>query len=126
MDDAAFLLLVEEVLQGVFQDLADVLGAKLDNVEISVEDWPTEEVLRELGIPAGGTLLGLYRGIPQTERSVFQTSSFPDRIILYQGPLELETSDPKSLRKLVRHTILHEIAHHFGISDERLVELGAY
>ena len=126
MDDDAFVSLVEELLEEVLQNLAGELGAKLDNVEISVEDWPSEEVLRELGVPAGGTLLGLYRGVPQTERSVFQMSSFPDRIILYQGPLELEASDPKKLRKVVRQTILHEIAHHFGISDERLVELGAY
>jgi predicted Zn-dependent protease with MMP-like domain len=126
MDDGGFLSLVEEVLEEVLQDLAGDLGAKLDNVEISIEDWPTNEVLRELGVPAGGTLLGLYRGVPQTDRSVFQMSAFPDRIILYQGPLELEASNPKKLRKIVRHTILHEIAHHFGISDERLVELGAY
>ncbi|MFQ5912900.1 MAG: metallopeptidase family protein [Nitrospinota bacterium] len=126
MNRDAFLGLVEEVVEEVFLHLDSELGERPENVEICVEDWPTEEVLREVGVPAGGTLFGLYQGIPRTERSFFHDATLPDRIIIYQGPVEEGATTPGEIRKQVRHTIVHEIAHHFGISDERLMDLDAY
>jgi predicted Zn-dependent protease with MMP-like domain len=126
MNDDDFLGLVEDVIEGVCRELDAEVGARLENVEISVETWPTEEVLDAVGVAEGGTLYGLYQGVPRTERSFFQATAFPDRITLYRGPIELEAADPAALRGIVRNTVIHEIAHHFGISDERLIELGAY
>ncbi len=126
MNDDDFLGLVEDVIEGVCRELDAEVGARLENVEICVETWPTEEVLDAVGVAEGGTLYGLYQGIPRTERSFFQATAFPDRITLYRGPIEMEAADPAALRGIVRNTVIHEIAHHFGISDERLIELGAY
>ena len=126
MDHDEFLALVEDVLEKVCRDLDAEVGAQLENVEICVEEWPTQEMLEAVDVPDGGTLYGLYQGIPRTERSFFQSTAFPDRITLYQGPIEMHAAGPAELHRLVRSTVIHEIAHHFGISDERLIELGAY
>ena len=89
----------------------------IDNVAVVVEDEP----------PPGENLLGLYHGIPHTRRTSSYSGALPDLITIYRGPLEREYGhDPALLHAQVRRTVLHEIAHHFGISDERLVEIDRY
>ena len=97
--------------------LPDELRDAMSNVAIVVEDEP----------PDGEPLLGLYQGIPLTERSSAYAGTPPDKISIYRGPLErLYGHDPALLRDQIRRVVLHEIAHHFGISDERLQELDRY
>jgi predicted Zn-dependent protease with MMP-like domain len=97
--------------------LPDELRDAMSNVAIVVEDEP----------PDGEPLLGLYQGIPLTERSSAYSGAPPDKISIYRGPLErLYGHDPALLRDQIRRVVLHEIAHHFGISDERLQELDRY
>jgi predicted Zn-dependent protease with MMP-like domain len=97
--------------------LPDELRDAMSNVAIVVEDEP----------PDGEPLLGLYQGIPLTERSSAYSGTPPDKISIYRGPLErLYGRDPALLRDQIRRVVLHEIAHHFGISDERLQELDRY
>jgi predicted Zn-dependent protease with MMP-like domain len=97
--------------------LPDELRDAMSNVAIVVEDEP----------PDGEPLLGLYQGIPLTERSSAYAGTPPDKISIYRGPLErLYGHDPTLLRDQIRRVVLHEIAHHFGISDERLQELDRY
>ncbi len=126
MDKGPFLSLVEEVVEEVLYLLESELGVRLENVRIAVEDVPSDEVLEAVGVGPGGTLYGLYQGIPRTERSVFQVSAFPDRITIYRVPIESDARDAADLREKIRRTVLHEIAHHFGISDDRLMDLDAY
>ena len=93
------------------------LRRAVSNVAIVVEDEP----------PPGQPLLGLYQGIPLTRRGTAYSGVLPDKITIYRGPLErIYGADPAGLRQQIRHVVLHEIAHHFGISAERLVELGRY
>ena len=93
------------------------LRAEMSNVEIVVEDEP----------PGGQPLLGLYQGIPLTRRGSFYSGALPDKITIYRGPLErLYGRDQEILRRQVKRVVLHEIAHHFGISDERLIEIDRY
>jgi predicted Zn-dependent protease with MMP-like domain len=93
------------------------LRAEMSNVEIVVEEEP----------PGGQPLLGLYQGIPLTRRGSFYSGALPDKITIYRGPLErLYGHDAALLTSQIRHVVLHEVAHHFGISDERLVELDRY
>jgi predicted Zn-dependent protease with MMP-like domain len=95
---------------------AELAGA-LSNVEVVIEDEP----------PPGEPLLGLYQGVPLTRRNSSYSGFLPDKITVYRGPLErLYGHDRELLRHWVRHVVLHEVAHHFGISDERLVELDRY
>jgi predicted Zn-dependent protease with MMP-like domain len=106
-----FEVMVEEAIDS----LPDDLRAFMSNVAVVVEDEPPE------GLP----LLGLYQGVPLTRRNSSYGAVPPDKITIYRGPLERRWHG-EALRKQVRRVVLHEIAHHFGISDERLVELDRY
>jgi predicted Zn-dependent protease with MMP-like domain len=93
---------------------------QLDNIEIKIEREPTGEDLDEA--EGGQWLFGLYVGTPLTERTDYHLT-LPDRIVIFQRPLE-RAFHPRDIPAQVRITVLHEIAHHFGIDDERLHELG--
>ena len=99
------------------KSLPDGLRTFMSNVAVVVEDEP----------PGGRPLLGLYQGVPLTRRGSGYGGVLPDKITIYRGPLErLYGHDPELLSERVRHVVLHEVAHHFGISDERLVEIDRY
>ena len=116
-----FEALVEEALD----DLPEAILAMLDNVAVVVADAPTPAQLREAGgLGQGELLLGLYEGIPLTERGGAYNMILPDKITLFQRSLEAVCPDDETLRREVQVTVVHEIAHHFGISDRRLAELG--
>lgn len=100
---------------------------KLENIEILVATWPTSRDKARVNLSPGSLLLGLYQGIPLTERTHYYNLVPPDTITLFQGPIETVAGDDyRKIRQQVRHTVMHEVAHHFGISDARLRELGAY
>jgi predicted Zn-dependent protease with MMP-like domain len=108
-------------------DLPVYFQEQLQNIEVLVDTWPGPDELRSLGLEEGHLLLGLYRGIPLTERTSGYQLVAPDTITLYQGPIEVMCGgDFERIKQQVRKTVIHEIAHHFGISDDRLRELGAY
>jgi predicted Zn-dependent protease with MMP-like domain len=123
----------EDLVGEALDDLPPFFMAHMNNVVVLVEMWPSRATLRRMGVPQGETLLGLYTGIPLTERTQGYNLVPPDTITLYQGPIERaaagweeELPYLERVREEVRHTVIHEIAHHFGIDDDRLVELGAY
>ena len=113
MSDADF----EQILDAALASLPDDLRGFMSNVAIVVEDEP----------PPGMPLLGLYEGIPLTRRGAAYGGVLPDKITIYRRPLERHYgADPERLRREIRRVVLHEVAHHFGISDERLIELDRY
>ena len=115
----------EELVAEAIDTLPDDILAMLDNVEIVVADAPSASQLDVAGdLDAGELLLGLYEGIPLTERTSGYGMVLPDKITLFQGALESVCHDTETLRNEVRVTVVHELAHHFGISDRRLRELG--
>ena len=128
LSDAQFEELVGEALDA----LPPFFQAQMNNIVVLVEKWPSRQLLREMSVPPGETLLGLYRGIPLTERTHAYNLVTPDTITLFQGPIEhaaTEWEDGEfidNVREEVWHTVVHEIAHHFGIDDDRLHQLGAY
>jgi predicted Zn-dependent protease with MMP-like domain len=107
----------DETVAAALESLPPDLRTAMSNVEIVVEEEP----------PPGQPLLGLYQGIPLTLRSSGYAGVPPDKITIYRGPLVRHYGhDPELLQRQIRRVVLHEIAHHFGISDERLVELDRY
>ena len=109
--------LFEEYAQDALDSLPPDLRAQMSNVEIVVEEEPHP----------GQRLLGLYQGVPLPKRSSQYGGVLPDKITIYRGPLvRLYAHDPERLRREVRRVVLHEVAHHFGISDERLIEMERY
>ena len=122
MTRSEFEVLVAKALD----DLPAYFQEKMTNIEVLIHPWPSQNDLHRAGVPSGHTLLGLYNGVPLTERSHFYALVPPDTITLYQGPIERAAGIPEKVEEVVRHTVIHEVAHHFGISDDRLRELGAY
>lgn len=115
----------ERLVEAAIDDLPEDILARLDNVVIVVADAPTPEQLRDatmVGRPE--LLLGLYEGVPLTERTSSYGLVLPDKITLFQQALESICATEEELREEVQTTVIHELAHHFGISDRRLSELG--
>jgi predicted Zn-dependent protease with MMP-like domain len=107
----------EEAIDDALASLPAKLLAAMSNVEIVVEDEP----------PGGRPLLGLYTGIPLPRRTGMYSGVLPDKISIFRGPITRRAGgNAARLRGDVMHVVLHEIAHHFGISDERLIELDRY
>ncbi len=99
-------------------DLPEWVKETMENVDVLLEDRPP---------PGQPGLLGLYEGIPLSQRGMSYAGVLPDRITLFRSSIEREAGgSAERLRATVQHTVVHEIAHHFGISDDRLRELDAY
>jgi len=116
----------DELVVQALESLPDEIRDKLDNVAVMVEDYPTRAQLRAGGVGRGMLLFGLYEGVPLTGRTSGYNMVMPDRITLFREPILMACRTMEEVRKTIAHTVLHEIAHHFGISDERLREIGAY
>jgi predicted Zn-dependent protease with MMP-like domain len=121
MDSAAFEQLVVEALDSLPDDFA----RHLEHVEVIVARRPSREQRRALGIKPWQTVYGMYDGVPLTDRRS-DMIVVPDTVVIFQDPLKRDFRTGAELREQVRRTVLHELAHAFGISDERLRELGAY
>jgi predicted Zn-dependent protease with MMP-like domain len=111
--------LVERALAGIPMPFA----AALDEVAVVIEDAPTRAQLRANELPDDEWLYGLYEGVPRTEWGA-DWAAAPNKISLFRFPLESDFADPDELEDEVRITVIHELAHHLGIDDDRLHELG--
>lgn len=111
----------ESFVADALDSLPEEFARRMENVEVTVEDEPPASILRTM--PPGRTLLGLYQGIPLTQRGNYDRA-LPDRISIYRGPITRYGRTPAGIKEQVRRTVIHEIAHHFGIDDDRLHELG--
>ena len=116
-----FEALVDRALADLPKEFAEILGD--GNVVRVIKDYPSDEQLRSVGLEHPLELLGLYDGIPLTERSVFHTGVQPDHIFIFQRPIEAMCESDEEIAREVRHTVIHEVGHFFGINDERLDEL---
>lgn len=119
VSQAEFEALASEALEQLPEDIA----VHMSNVVVLVEDSPPAEIL-DKGAWDRDALLGFYEGIPLTSRNRAYSGVLPDRITLYRRNLEAAARNSEHLRRLVQETVIHEIAHHFGIGEDRLEELG--
>ncbi|MEW6455385.1 MAG: metallopeptidase family protein [Acidobacteriota bacterium] len=120
MTERKFEDLVEEAISELPFEILD----KMDNVSIIVEDFPSKEDMKKTGIKSPYHLFGLYVGVPLTKRTSTYGAVPPDVIIIYKKPLERAFRNENEIKRQVKITVAHEIAHHFGISEKRLRELG--
>jgi predicted Zn-dependent protease with MMP-like domain len=109
----------EELVRQAFDALPGEFLRRLDNVDVLVRDWPTEEQLEANHVGPDERLFGLYEGVPLTDRDGYNMV-LPDTITIFQGPIEQACGSPREMVDEVHHTVVHEFAHHFGISDEDL------
>jgi predicted Zn-dependent protease with MMP-like domain len=114
MDRTRFQALVVQALDEIPAPFCDYL----ENVQVVVEDEPSEATLREMGMDPGcDTLFGLYEGVPVTERGFDDALALPDRITIYFRPLVREFRTPGAIRREIRKTVIHELGHFFGLED---------
>ena len=114
-----FRALVDEALASIPQQFRDALT----NIAIVVEDEPSRELLAEMDIEPPDTLLGLYQGTPLTERHWGYGNTLPDRVLIFQGPHERSAEDEDDLIVAIAETLIHEIGHYFGLSEEEIEEI---
>jgi len=122
MDVEEFEKIVDETVEGLPPEFKD----RIENLAIMVEEWPDPWTMKAAHINHPAQLLGFYHGVPLTGRTQNYGSVTPDKISIYRQPLQMYYHSPEALREGIRHTVLHELAHYFGISDDRLMEIGAY
>jgi predicted Zn-dependent protease with MMP-like domain len=115
MDSGKFEELVKEGIDAIPERFLE----KLDNVDIVIEDEPSEEQIKKLRIGRYSGLFGLYEGIPQTKRGYY-SGVLPDKITIFQKPIEQMASSEEGVKEIVKKTVWHEIAHHFGMDEERV------
>jgi predicted Zn-dependent protease with MMP-like domain len=116
----------EQLVATAIESLPEALLERLENVDIVVADKPTPEQRRHEDIARGELLLGLYEGVPLTQRTYGYTGVVPDKITIFQKPIESVCKNDNQIVEEVQRVVRHEIAHHFGIDDDRLEELGKY
>ena len=115
MNERMFRKLVEEAIDSLPEEFAK----RLNNVSVVVEDFPSKELLKGLKLPAWALLFGLYQGIPQTKR-IGYSGVLPDKITIFKNPIERVSRTEEEIKAQVRVTVIHEIGHHFGLSEEDL------
>jgi predicted Zn-dependent protease with MMP-like domain len=118
MDRSSFEKLVEKSLER----LPKKFKHKLRNIMIEIEDRPAQELLDDMGIETG-TLFGLYQGVPLTERDWNFGNALPDRIVIYQRPIESAAASPEEIEEIVLDTVVHEVGHYFGFDDASLYSI---
>jgi len=114
-----FERLVADALASIPRRFRDAMT----NLAIVVEDEPSDDLLAEMEIEPPDTLLGLYQGTPLTERRWDYGNTLPDRILLFQGPHERESEDEDDLVAAIGETLIHEVGHYFGLSEEEIEEI---
>jgi len=107
----------------VIDELPLEFQSRLENVDVVVVDWPTSRQLSSLKLRSRGQLLGLYEGVPQTKRGRHYGMVVPDKITIFQKPIEAKARSEKEIEMEVEKVVRHEIAHHFGSSEETLRRL---
>jgi len=119
MTRARFERLVDEAVRTI----PARFRSELRNIAIIVEDEPSDELLDEMEIAPPDTLFGLYQGTPLTERAWDHGNALPDRILLFQGPIEDASDDDDDVVVNIGETLIHEVGHYFGLSEEELEDI---
>ena len=112
--------MMEEAIETIPQEFKD----KIDNLAFIVEPYPSEDDLDRLELNDGYSLLGLYSGIPYTGRSTWYAGVTPDRIILFQENIQMRCNTIPQLKEMIRETVVHEVAHYFGMNEDEVRAAG--
>ena len=114
----------EDAVEKALEMVPEMFRAQLDNMTIAVEDLPSQDLMQEMDMAPDETLFGVFTGVPVTERSVTEPPLYPDVIIIFQEPLMAACRSLEELEQEIAITVVHELAHFLGLSEEQLEELG--
>lgn len=113
----------EGVVISALKDLPDSIKVRMENVDVVIEDQASSDLLEEMEIESPLHLLGLYQGIPIHQRGFYYGNVLPDKITLFQHPIESVCKTREEIEEKVREVVIHEVGHYFGLDEERLAEL---
>lgn len=113
MTSEEFEVLVDAGIEAIPKKFLDLLN----NVAVTIENEPTNQQLIKLRLHPGLTLFGLYEGVPQSKRGANYTAVLPDKITIFRGPILRSATNPDQIKEMVKNTVWHEIAHHFGMDE---------
>ncbi|MDD5634265.1 MAG: metallopeptidase family protein [Candidatus Omnitrophica bacterium] len=116
----------ESLVTEALEDLPKVFKDSLDNVDVVIEDEPTQEAMKAVGVSGRKMVLGLYQGVPLVRRCHYYGMVLPDKITIFKKNVERMCRKREDIVVVVTHTVQHELAHYFGITDQRLRDLGIY
>ena len=114
----------EDAVERALEMIPEMFRAQLNNMTIAVEDRPSRDLLREMEMPPGEMLFGFFTGVPLPERSVTEPPLYPDSILIFREPLMAACQSREELEEEIAITVVHELAHYLGLSEEQLEELG--
>ena len=114
----------EDAVEKALEMVPEMFRAQLDNMTIAVEDLPSQDLMQEMDMAPDETLFGVFTGVPLTERSVTEPPLYPDVIIIFREPLMAACRSLEELEQEIAITVVHELAHFLGLSEEQLEELG--
>jgi len=114
----------EEAVVSALEKLPKSIKEKMENVDVVVEDRAPQDLLSEMGLHSPSELLGLYQGIPLDRRGFYYGNVLPDKITLFQIPVESICRTKEKVQEKIREVVIHEVGHYFGLDDEKLRELG--
>jgi predicted Zn-dependent protease with MMP-like domain len=113
----------EETVVSALKKLPKFIREKMKNVDVVVEDRASRDLLSEIGLRSPSELLGLYQGVPLDRRGFYYGNVLPDKITLFQIPIESICKTKEEIKEKIREVVIHEVGHYFGLDDERLEEL---
>jgi len=113
----------EEAVVSALKKLPKFIKEKMENVDVVVEDRASRDLLSEMGLRSPSELLGLYQGVPLDRRGFYYGNVLPDKITLFQIPIESICKTKEEVKERIREVVIHEVGHYFGLNDERLEEL---
>ena len=113
----------EKLVAEALDELPGEFRRLLWNIVVIVETEPSRALLEDMGLWPDGTLLGLYEGLPLPERGASYGNVLPDRVTIFQRPIEAMCRTPREIKDAVQETVLHELGHYFGLDDTQLDEL---
>jgi predicted Zn-dependent protease with MMP-like domain len=113
----------EEAVVAALKRLPKFIKEKMENVDVVVEDRAPQDLITEMGLHSPSELLGLYQGVPLDRRGFYYGNVLPDKITLFQVPIESICKTKEEIKEKVREVVIHEVGHYFGLDDERLREL---
>ncbi|MGM0453885.1 MAG: metallopeptidase family protein [Thermodesulfobacteriota bacterium] len=114
----------EDAVERALEMIPGMFRAHLNNMSIAVEDRPSRDLLKEMDVPPGETLFGVFTGVPLPERSATEPPLYPDVILIFREPLMAACRSREELEEEIGITVVHEVAHYMGLSEQRLAELG--
>lgn len=113
----------EELVISTIKEIPKVLRERMENIDVVIEKFPSDQILAQMGLRSPYELLGLYQGVPFNKRGIYYANVLPDKITLFQIPIESGCKNKEEIKNKIREVILHELGHYLGLEEDELTKI---